>query len=180
MPHTDRHSMRHAQPSRPSGGGVNDGGARREGSTAATETVTVGQALQAVALSPAGARPVDRVDASAIQAVEKSATGLGRAVPGGIAAAAHQAAETNEGEAAAGARGAAGGGGVERKVTLRDVLGDAVAVMAPTGSNRVATWVDAERVAAATGGSSAGSGGGMGEVADAVAAAAQINEGSTL
>jgi hypothetical protein len=69
---------------------------------------------------------------------------------------------------------------VERKVTLRDVLGDAVAVMAPTGSNRVATWVDAERVAAATGGSSVGSGGGMGEVADAVAAAAQINEGSTL
>ncbi|RCV07045.1 hypothetical protein SETIT_1G212500v2 [Setaria italica] len=167
--------MRHAQPSRP-GGGVNDGASRDE-SPAATETVTVGQALQAVALSPAGARPVDRADASAIQATEKSVTGLGRVVPGGVAAAAHRAAEANEREAAA--ADARDGGEVGKVVTLRDVLGDAASVM-PAGSNRAATWVDAEKVAAATGSSAGRGGGGMGEVADALAAAAHINEGSTL
>ncbi|CAN6252107.1 unnamed protein product [Urochloa humidicola] len=161
--------MSHAQPGRP--GGVNNDACREEESSAPTEApVTVGQALQAAALSPAGARPVDRADASAVEAAEKSATGLGRVVPGGVAAAVQQAAETNEQEAAA----------EEGKVavTLRDVLGKAPKLM--QAGDRAATWVDAEKVAAATGGSAGMEGGGMGEVADALAAAAQINEGSTL
>jgi len=101
---------------------------------------------------------VDRAYASAIEAAEESATGLGRVVPGGVAAAAQRAAAANEHGAA---------------VAVRDVLGDAAAGMP---GDRAATWVDAEKVAAAT----RRGGGGMGEVADAVAAAAQINEGSTL
>ncbi|KAG2659397.1 hypothetical protein PVAP13_1KG354300 [Panicum virgatum] len=93
-----------------------------------------------------------------VTAAEKSAPGLSRAVPGGVAAAARRAAAANEHGAA---------------VAVRDVLGGA----APgTPGDRAATWVDAEKVAAATG----RGGGGMGEVADALAAAAQINEGSTL
>ncbi|CAL5057448.1 unnamed protein product [Urochloa decumbens] len=128
-----------------------------ESAAAATETVTVGQALQAVALSPAGARPVDRADASAVEAAEKSASGMGHVVP----------------------RLPAGQAGREVVVTLRDVLGGDASVVMP-GSNKAATWVDAEKVAAATGSSAGRGGGGMGEVADAVAAAAQINQGSTL
>ncbi|CAL4887037.1 unnamed protein product [Urochloa decumbens] len=161
--------MSHAQakPGRP--GDVNDD-AMEESAVDATETVTVRQALQAVALSPAGARPVDRADASAVEAAEKSASGMGHVVPGGIAAAVQQAAETNEHDA---------GEEGTKVVMLRDVLGgDASAVM--PGSNKAATWVDAEKVATATGSSAGRGGGGMGEVADALAAAAQINEGSTL
>ncbi|CAN6244893.1 unnamed protein product [Urochloa humidicola] len=159
--------MSHAQLGRP--GDVNDDACREEES-APTETVTVGQALQAAALSPAGARPVDRADASAVEAAEKSATGLDRVVPGGVAAAVQQAAETNEQDQATAEEG--------KVVMLRDVLGDASKVM--QADDRGATWVDAEKVAAATGGSTGMEDGGMGEVADALAAAAQINEGSTL
>ncbi|CAL4968556.1 unnamed protein product [Urochloa decumbens] len=162
--------MSHTQAKPGRSGDVNDD-AMEESAVAATETVTVGQALQAVALSPAGARPVDHADASAVEAVEKSTTGMGHVAPRGVAAAAQQAAETNEHDA-----------GEEGKVvvTLRDVLGgDASAMMMP-GSNKAATWVDAEKVAAATGSSAGRGGGGMGEVADAVAAAAQINEGLML
>ena len=101
---------------------------------------------------------MDRAYASAIEAAEESATGLGRVVPGGVAAAAQRAAAANEHGAA---------------VAVRDVLGGAAA---GTPGDRAATWVDAEKVAAATG----RGGGGMGEVADALAAAAQINEGSAL
>nr|CAB3447059.1 unnamed protein product [Digitaria exilis] len=154
----------HAQPGRP-GDDVTDGAKEEEEEPAAMETLTVGQALRAVAMSPAGARPVDRADAAAVEAAEKSATGLGVVVPGGVAAAAHKAAETNEHEEEA------------KAVTLRDVLGDATKAMP---GDRAATWVDAEKVAAAMGSSAGREGGGMGEVADAMAAAAQINETSTL
>ena len=147
--------MSHAQSGRP---GDDCACREEEEEPAATEAVTVGQALQAVALSPAGGRPVDRAYASAIEAAEESATGLGRVVPGGVAAAAQRAAAANEHGAA---------------VAVRDVLGDAAA---GTPGDRAAGWVDAEKVAAATG----RGGGGMGEVADALAAAAQINEGSAL
>uniref|UniRef100_K3ZLA7 SMP domain-containing protein n=1 Tax=Setaria italica TaxID=4555 RepID=K3ZLA7_SETIT len=68
---------------------------------------------------------------------------------------------------------------VEKVVMLRDVLGGTASVM-PAGSNRAATWVDAEKVAAAMGSNAGRGGGGMDEVADALAAATQINEGSTL
>ncbi|KAF8693601.1 hypothetical protein HU200_039006 [Digitaria exilis] len=160
------HAAAHAQPGRP-GDDVTDGAKEEEEEEpAAMETLTVGQALRAVALSPAGARPVDRADAAVVEAAEKSATGLGVVVPGGVADAAHKAAETNEHEEAAG-----------EAVTLGDVLGDATKAMP---GDRAATWVDAEKVAAAMGSSAGREGGGMGEVADAMAAAAQINETSTL
>lgn len=138
---------------------------------AATGQVTIGQALRAVALSPAGDRPVDRADAAAVQAAEASATGQGggAVIPGGVAAAAQRAAETNARRPPE-----ARGGEHGKAVTLRDVLGDASA--AAVLGDRAVTWVDAERVAAASG----REGGGMGEVADALAAAAQMNEGSTL
>ncbi|KAG2651911.1 hypothetical protein PVAP13_1NG321919 [Panicum virgatum] len=103
-----------------------------------------------MALSPAGGRPVDRAYASAIEAAEESATGLGRVVPGGVAAAAQRAAAANEHGAV---------------VAVRDVLGDAAT---GTPGDRAATWVEWR------------GGGGMGEVADAAVAAVQINEGSTL
>ena len=146
--------MSRAQPGRPG----DDGACREQEEPVATEKVTVGQALQAAALSPARGRPVDRAYASAVETAEKSAPGLSRAVPGGVAAAARRAAVANEHGAA---------------VAVRDVLGGAAA---GTPGDRAATWVDAEKVAAATG----RGGGGMGEVADALAAAAQINEGSAL
>lgn len=135
---------------------------------ASTGQVTIGQALRAVALSAAGDRPVDRADAAAVQAAEASATGQGggAVIPGGVAAAAQRVAETNARRPPE-----ARGGEHGKTVTLRDVLGDASVL-----GDRAVTWVDAERVAAASG----REGGGMGEVADAVAAAAQMNEGSTL
>lgn len=139
---------------------------------AATGQVTIGQALRAVALSPAGDRPVDRADAAAVQAAEASAMGQGggAVIPGGVAAAAQQAAETNATRPPE-----ARGGEHGKAVTLRDVLGGDASAAAVLG-DRAVTWVDAERVVAASG----REGGGMGEVADALAAAAQMNEGSTL
>ncbi|OEL19218.1 hypothetical protein BAE44_0019765 [Dichanthelium oligosanthes] len=153
-------------PGRP--GDVDDDACRKE-EPAATETVTIGQALQAAALSWAGDRPVDRADASAVEAAEKSATGLGGVLPW-ASRPRHIGPRRRTNVTKPPTRVAA----ARRMMTLRDVLGDASAVM-PAGG-KAATWVDAEKVAAATG----RGGGGMGEVADAVAAAAHINEGSTL
>lgn len=140
------------------GGGGSD--RDREEDAAGTGAVTIGQALRAVVLSPAGDRPLDHADAAAVQALEKSVTGQGGAVavPGGVAAVAQRAAETNEE--------ARGHGGEDGKA------GDASAVVP---GDRAATFVDAEKVAAAS--STREGGAGMGEVADAVAAAAQMNEG---
>lgn len=59
------------------------------------DTVTIGEALEATALS-LGDKPVDRKDAAAIQAAETRATGEFTNRPGGLAAAAQEAAATNE------------------------------------------------------------------------------------
>ncbi|XP_062224466.1 late embryogenesis abundant protein D-34-like [Phragmites australis] len=136
----------------------------------ATDAVTVGEALQAVALTSAGDKPVDFTDASAVQAAEIRATGLGGNIPGGVAAAAQQAAETNmKLEARC----------EDCKVRLRDVVGKAAAVLP---ANKVATREDAEKVAAATkrnaGRGCAGSG--KAGVAEAVAEAAAMNEGRMM
>ncbi|KAF7070083.1 hypothetical protein CFC21_075639 [Triticum aestivum] len=130
----------------------------------ATDAVTIGEALQAAAQTSAGERPVDLADAAAVQAAETRATGLGGVVPGGVAAAAQQAAETNMRPDLA----------EEEKVRLRDVLGSAAAVLP---ANKVATREDAVAVAtAAKRNAPAGGGGGGKGVADAVAAAAEMNE----
>ncbi|KAF7063097.1 hypothetical protein CFC21_069627 [Triticum aestivum] len=130
----------------------------------ATDAVTIGEALQAAAQTSAGERPVDLADAAAVQAAETRAMGLGRVIPGGVAAAAQQAAETNmrprvsDGE----------------KLRLRDVLDSAAAVLP---ANKVATREDAVAVAtAAERNAAAGAGGGGKGVADAVAVAAEMND----
>ncbi|VAI26641.1 unnamed protein product [Triticum turgidum subsp. durum] len=130
----------------------------------ATDAVTIGEALQAAAQTSAGERPVDLADAAAVQAAETRATGLGGLIPGGVAAAAQQAAETNMRPGLA----------EEEKVRLRDALGSAAAVLP---ANKVATREDAVAVAtAANRNAPAGGGGGGKGVADAVAAAAEMNE----
>ncbi|KAM0890035.1 hypothetical protein ACQ4PT_027327 [Festuca glaucescens] len=126
----------------------------------ATDAVTIGEALQAAASDA----PVDLVDAAAVQAAETRATGLGRVVLGGVAAAAQKAAETNM-------RLDAG----EEKVRLRDVVGSATAVLP---ANKAVTREDARKVAAAAERNARGRrGGGGSDVADAVAAAAEMNQG---
>ncbi|KAI4988587.1 hypothetical protein ZWY2020_030217 [Hordeum vulgare] len=95
----------------------------------ATDAVTIGEALQAAAQTSAGDRPVDLADAAAVQSAETRATGLGRVIPGGVAAAAQQAAETNMRPGLA----------EEDRVRLMDVLGNAAAVMP---ANKVATRED--------------------------------------
>lgn len=132
----------------------------------ATDAVTLGEALEAAAQTSAGDKPVDLADAAAVQAAETRATGLGGNVRGGVAAAAQRAAETN-------ARRAEDGG----KVTLRDVVGGGAEAGMP--ANKVATREDAREVAAAAA-RNAGKGhraGGGGGVAEAVVAAADMNEG---
>ncbi|KAM0863376.1 hypothetical protein ACQ4PT_044626 [Festuca glaucescens] len=127
----------------------------------ATDAVTIGEVLQAAASDA----PVGLADAAAVQAAETRATGLGRVVPGGVAAAAHKAAETNMRL----------GGGVgdtdEEMVRLRDVLGSATAVLP---ANKAVTREDARKVAAAA---ENAAGGGGSDVADAVAAASEMNKG---
>ncbi|CAI9300604.1 unnamed protein product [Lactuca saligna] len=59
------------------------------------DAITVGEALEASALS-AGGKPVDEGDAAAIQAAEVRATGRMQAVPGGVAAKAQAAAAQND------------------------------------------------------------------------------------
>uniref|UniRef100_A0ACD5X2P4 Uncharacterized protein n=1 Tax=Avena sativa TaxID=4498 RepID=A0ACD5X2P4_AVESA len=129
----------------------------------ATDAVTIGEALQAAASDA----PVGLADAAAVQAAETRATGLGRAVPGGVAAAAQKAAETNM--RLGGGVGDAG----EEMVQLRDVVGSATEVLP---ANKAVTREDARKVAAAAARNAAGGGGGS-DVADAVAAAAQMNQG---
>lgn len=114
----------------------------------ATDAVTIGEALQAAA-----------------QAAEMRATGLGGNVPGGLAAAVQRAAETN-------AKRAEGGG----RVTLRDVVASDAAAAALLPANKVATREGAEKVAAAAA-RNVGEGTGKGGIVDAVAAAADVNEG---
>ncbi|PUZ76308.1 hypothetical protein GQ55_1G279500 [Panicum hallii var. hallii] len=145
----------------------------------ATDAVTVGEALQAAAQTSAGGRPVGPADAAAVQAAEMRATGLGGNLPGGVAAAAQRAAEANA------ARSAAGGGRGAEAVTLRDVVGGAAEALP---ANKVATREDAEKVAAtaarnegkAGAGAGGAAGGKKGGVVDAVAAAADMNEGRMM
>lgn len=59
------------------------------------DAISIGEALEATAFS-AGNKPIDESDAAAIQAAEIRATGLGHAVPGGVAAGAQSAAAYND------------------------------------------------------------------------------------
>ncbi|KAL3648825.1 hypothetical protein CASFOL_005228 [Castilleja foliolosa] len=83
------------------------------GSALEADAITIGEALEATALS-AGDKPVDASDAAAIQAAEVRATGLGHVVPGGVAAEAQAAAAYNASVARD-----------EEKAKLGDILTDA-------------------------------------------------------
>ncbi|KAL7126627.1 hypothetical protein ABFS83_14G200800 [Erythranthe nasuta] len=63
-------------------------------STLEADAITIGEALEATAIS-AGDKAVDQSDAAAIQAAEVRATGLGHVVPGGLGAQAQSAAAYN-------------------------------------------------------------------------------------
>lgn len=62
------------------------------------EPITIGEALEATAFSAAN-KPVDQIDAAAIQAAEMRATGFNEALPGCVAAAAQAVADLNAGKA---------------------------------------------------------------------------------
>uniref|UniRef100_A0A0E0MPT6 SMP domain-containing protein n=1 Tax=Oryza punctata TaxID=4537 RepID=A0A0E0MPT6_ORYPU len=141
-----------------------------------TDAVTVGEALQAAGTTSAGSRPVDLADAAAVQAAEMRATGMSGVVSGGVAAAAQQAAEANVTRS----RRPDNDGDGEKKnrattTTLKDVVGGAAEVLP---ANKVATREDADKVAAAAARNAGRHAGGGGKgVAEAVAAAAEMNEG---
>ena len=59
------------------------------------DAITIGEALEATAISPAGDKPVELSDAAAIQAAEVRATGLNEVMPGGVGAEAQSAATRN-------------------------------------------------------------------------------------
>lgn len=70
----------------------------------------MGESLEAVALKPAGDKPIEQSDAAAIQAAEARATGRSEVVPGGVGAQAQRAASINADQTD------------DNKTTLGDVL----------------------------------------------------------
>ncbi|WMV47229.1 hypothetical protein MTR67_040614 [Solanum verrucosum] len=99
-------------PSEAGGGGDDEERSARYPTTGVQEeAVTVGEALEAVALKPAGDKPIEQSDAAAIQAAEARATGRSEVVPGGVGAEAQRAASINA--------------QTDDKTTLGDVLRDA-------------------------------------------------------
>lgn len=133
------------------------------------KAVTVGEALEAVARSKAGDKPVDFADAAAIQTAETCATGSDGNEPGGLAAKALQAAETNVKPADERSGGVA-------TVRLRDVLMGDDDAAAKLGEKAV-TREDAEKVAEAARSNAGKRGAGTGKaVVEAVMGAADMNE----
>ncbi|EOA38593.1 hypothetical protein CARUB_v10010425mg [Capsella rubella] len=125
------------------------------------DTVTIGEALEATALS-LGDKPVDRKDAAAIQAAETRATGESDTRPGGLAAAAQAAAATNEQALSE-----------EGKVTIADILTDAAEKLR---GDKVVTSEDAEAVVGAELRSSPEMKTTPGGVADSMSAGARLNQ----
>ncbi|CAA0816712.1 Seed maturation protein [Striga hermonthica] len=131
------------------------------GSVLESEAITIGEALEATALS-AGDKPVDVSDAAAIAAAEVRATGLGHVVPGGVAAEAQSAAAYNV--------------GVTRekdKAKLGDILADATTKLT---DDKAATREDAEGVIFAEVRNKVDMATHPGGVAASVAAAARLNQ----
>ncbi|KAL1543257.1 late embryogenesis abundant protein D-34-like [Salvia divinorum] len=123
--------------------------------------VTIGEALEATGRA-AGNKPVDHSDAAAIQAAECRATGSNLITPGGLAAAAQSAAAYNEGFA-----------GNEGRVKLADILSGAAAKLP---ADKVATREDAEGIMTAELRNDPHRKTHSGGVAEAVGAAASVNE----
>ncbi|XP_057425328.1 late embryogenesis abundant protein D-34-like [Lotus japonicus] len=102
------------------------------GSVLDPDSITIGEALEASALSPAGDKPLDQSDAAAIQAAEMRATGKNEIQPGGLAATAQSAATRNTRTLPQ-----------LQKTTLSDVLSDAKEKLP---SDKAVTREDAEGV----------------------------------
>ncbi|CAN1131913.1 Late embryogenesis abundant protein 31 [Linum perenne] len=135
-------------------------GAGEVGTEGGGDGITVGEALEAAALS-VGDKPVDQADAAAIQAAEVRAIQSNRIPAGGIAAMAQSAANQN-----------ARTMGDENKTTIGDILSDATTKL--TGDKEV-TREDAQGVIEAEIRNKADLSTTPGGVAAAMVAAARVN-----
>ncbi|KAG9451996.1 hypothetical protein H6P81_004900 [Aristolochia fimbriata] len=130
-------------------------------SDVANETITIGEALEATALT-AGNKPVDQSDAAAIQAAEVRATGSTVIHAGGVAAQAQSAATANTRTMAD-----------ENKTTLSEILSDATRKLP---RDKTVTRQDAEGVISAELRNNPDLVTHPGGVAATMAAAAKLNE----
>ncbi|KAL6005242.1 hypothetical protein ACLOJK_005804 [Asimina triloba] len=126
-----------------------------------SEAITIGQALEASALT-AGYKPVEQSDAAAIQAAEARATGRNVPAPGGVASTAQSAATMNERTIRD-----------EDKTKLAEVLSDASGRLP---ADKAVTREDAEGVVGAELRNNPNMATYPGGVAASVAAAAQLNQ----
>ncbi|XP_050238906.1 late embryogenesis abundant protein D-34-like [Mercurialis annua] len=124
--------------------------------------ITIGEALEATAYSPAGDKPIDHSDAAAIKAAEVRALRSNQTPAGGIGAQAESAADMNERIMSD-----------ENKTTLSDVLADATAQL-PV--DRAVTREDAEGVISAEIRNKLDMTTTPGGVAASMAAAARLNQ----
>ncbi|GAB4841594.1 hypothetical protein Ancab_022308 [Ancistrocladus abbreviatus] len=127
----------------------------------ARDSITIGEALEATALS-AGDKPVNQSDAAAILAAEARAIGSNETPPGGVGAEAQSAATWNARTMRA-----------EDKSTIADVLGDATTKLQ---DDKVATMRDAEDVIAAEIRNSPKMATALGGVGESLATAARLNQ----
>ncbi|CAK7346564.1 unnamed protein product [Dovyalis caffra] len=130
------------------------------------DAITIGEALEATALSAAGNKPVDHSDAAAIQAAEVRATGLYEVLSGGIGTLAQSAGESNPRARRN-----------EDKTTLSDVLTDASMKLA---SDRIASREDAEGMIEAEVRNKPNKRTTPGGVATSVAAAARLDQNTRI
>ncbi|XP_061359084.1 late embryogenesis abundant protein D-34-like [Gastrolobium bilobum] len=121
--------------------------------------ITIGEALEASAVTRAGNKPVDQSDAAAIQAAEMRATGNNELEPGGLGATAQSAATRNT--------------RTLQKTTLSDVLSDAREKLP---ADKAVTREDAEGVIGAELRNKLDMRTTPGGVAASVAAAATLNQ----
>ncbi|XP_022991963.1 late embryogenesis abundant protein D-34-like [Cucurbita maxima] len=134
---------------------------RTPGATLDKDSITIGEALEASAMS-AGDKPIDQSDAAAIQAAEVRATGKNEITPGSIGAEAQSAASLNTRAMRD-----------QDKTTLGDILTDATRKLP---EDKAVTKEDAERVISAEIRNDPTMTTTPGGVAASVAAAARINQ----
>ncbi|WJX18615.1 hypothetical protein P8452_08396 [Trifolium repens] len=126
------------------------------------DAITIGEALEASGLTPAGDKPLEQSDAAAIQAAEMRATGKNHTEPGGLGARAQSAATKNTRTMPD-----------LQKTTLADVVSGAREKL---GGDKAVTREDAEGVIGAELRNKADMRTTPGGVAETVAAAATLNQ----
>ncbi|GAU47877.1 hypothetical protein TSUD_404490 [Trifolium subterraneum] len=126
------------------------------------DAITIGEALEASGLTPAGDKPLNQSDAAAIQAAEMRATGKNHTEPGGLGAIAQSAATKNTRTLPA-----------LQKTTLADVVSGAREKL---GADKAVTREDAEGVIGAELRNKPDMTTMPGGVAETVAAAATLNQ----